>query len=78
VSDNSGPLICDECGQPVQVICLIGDASNEAVQQIMLAAHKRFHAEDRALAEAGREAVRRMNEIGPIASLPSTSEPGPK
>lgn len=68
---NSGPLVCDECGQPVQVVCLIGDASSEAVRSILLAAHKRFHAEDRALAEAQREGARRMGEIGPITSATS-------
>lgn len=76
-TSNSAPLICDECGQPVQVVCVLGDASNEAVQTILLAAHKRFHADDRALAAAQQEAVRRMGEIGPIAAQRCTPDPQP-
>ena len=61
-------ITCDECGQPIQIVCLLGDASNEAVRALLMAAHKRFHAEDRALAEAQREAVRQMTDLGPLAT----------
>lgn len=66
MADREFPPVCDECGEPVRVICLLADVTPEtqdAIGAVLLAAHKKFHELDR----ADREAVRRMNEIGPIA-----------